>query len=85
MLESRRNQLQFKRYFQFRFGGRYLESVIKFETRSPAVAGMADSWPYINLIDFHFRDLEMTAYKGQPRPKVKVHFYLLGNGEHICL
>ncbi len=29
-------------------------------TRSPAVAGMADSWPDINLIDFHFRDLEMT-------------------------
>ena len=29
-------------------------------TRSPAVAGMADSWPHINLIDFHFRDLEMT-------------------------
>ena len=27
-------------------------------TRSPAVAGMADSSPLINLIDFHFRDLE---------------------------
>jgi hypothetical protein len=33
----------------------------KSTTRSPAVAGMADSWPQINHIDFHFRDLEMTA------------------------
>jgi hypothetical protein len=29
-------------------------------TRSPAVAGMADSWRQINLLDFHFRDLAMT-------------------------
>ena len=27
-LESRRNQLSFKSYFQFRFGGRHLESVV---------------------------------------------------------
>ena len=30
------------------------------KTRSPAVAGMADSWPHINLIDLNFRDLEIT-------------------------
>jgi hypothetical protein len=34
--------------------------------------------------DFHTRDLEMTP-KGQFMSKVKVHFYLLGNGEHMCL
>jgi len=33
---------------------------IEINTRSPAVAGMADSWPHINIIDFHNRDLEMT-------------------------
>ena len=32
--------------------------------------------------DFHNRDLEMT-HKGQSRSKVKIHFYLLGNGEHF--
>jgi hypothetical protein len=30
------------------------------QTRSPAVAGTADSLRHINLLDFHFRDLEMT-------------------------
>jgi len=33
-------------------------------------------WPlmaHINLIDFHFRDLEITL-KAQPRSKVKVYF-----------
>ncbi len=32
-------------------------------TRSPAVAGMADSWPHINITDFRNHDLEMTLYK----------------------
>ena len=45
---------------------------------------MADSWPHINLIDFHFRDLEITI-KAQPRSKVKVYFYSFGQCEHICI
>ncbi len=31
-------------------------------TRSPAVAGMADSWPHINITNFRNHDLEMTPY-----------------------
>jgi hypothetical protein len=32
-------------------------------TRSPAVAGMADLWRHINVLDFHFRGLEMIPSK----------------------
>ena len=45
---------------------------------------MTDSWPHINLIDFHFRDLEMTPYiKGSGNPIIFVYFcfssYIFGD------
>jgi len=44
------------------------------KNKKPSCCWDGQLMAHINLIDFHFRDLEMTL-KAQPRSKVKVYFY----------